>query len=176
MSGYELSQFFATSTGWVWTAPHSQIYPTLAKMQAEELVASENQIRGTKLVRKVYSATAKGLQELVEWTGTFHPSSGSREPLLTQALLFDLVEPDQAAKVLREFIVEQEAIARESRSHSKHLLNKDTPLLRERLEHRDPGDHDAIARIKAHVFEGQAALAETRVAWAREGLVLLQRS
>ena len=176
MSGYELSQFFDSSTGWVWTAPHSQIYPLLAKMEAEELISSENQIRGTKLVRKVYSITAKGLEELVEWTGTFHPSTGSREPLLTQALLFDMIEPAAAAKVLEQFIAEQEAVASEARQHSNDLLAKNTPLLRERLSHREAAGHDRIARLKAHVFEGQARSAETRAEWARHGLKLLQET
>jgi DNA-binding PadR family transcriptional regulator len=174
MSGYELSQFFDSSTGWVWTAPHSQIYPLLAKMQNDGVIESENQIRGTKLTRKVYSITPEGLDELVAWVGTPHPSPGSRDPLLTQALLFDMIAPDRAAAVLETVIAEQEAVARESREHSKRLLAKETPLLQERLRNRPPDEHERIARLKAHVFEGQAQLAETRAAWARAELDLLR--
>ena len=100
MSGYELSQFFDSSTGWVWTAPHSQIYPTLAKMQSEGLIESEDQVRGARLKRKVYSITPRGLDELCAWVGTPHPTTASRDVLLTQALLFDMVEPERAAEVL----------------------------------------------------------------------------
>jgi DNA-binding PadR family transcriptional regulator len=173
MSGYELSQFFDSSTGWVWTAPHSQIYPLLGKMEAEGAIESENQVRGTKLQRKVYSVTPSGLEELTAWIGTPHPSAGSRDPVLTQALLFDMVEPERAAEVLETFIAEQETIARDSREHSKRLLAKETPLLRERLKNRPAQDHDHIARLKAHVFEGQAMVADTRALWARAGLELL---
>jgi DNA-binding PadR family transcriptional regulator len=173
MSGYELSQFFDSSTGWVWTAPHSQIYPLLGKMQAEGVIESENQVRGTKLKRKVYSITDQGLDELTAWIGTPHPTVGSRDPFLTQALLFDMIEPGGAAEVIEAFVVEQETIARESREHSKRLLAKETPLLQERLKNRPPAEHDRIARLKAHVFEGQAQMAETRAAWARAELELL---
>jgi DNA-binding PadR family transcriptional regulator len=174
MSGYELSRFFDSSTGWVWTAPHSQIYPALAKMQAEGLVESEIQVRGSKLERKVYSITPRGHEELAGWIGTPHPTAGSRDPLLTQALLFDMIDPERAAEVLEAYIAEQETSARESRAHGKRLLAKETPLLAERLRNRPPGDHDRIARLKAHVFEGQAMVAETRAAWARAELELLR--
>jgi len=173
MSGYELSQFFDSSTGWVWSATHSQIYPLLGKMQAEGIVECENVIRGIKLNRKIYSVTPSGMAELLDWVSTAHPPSGSRDPLLTQALLFDMIEPEVAALILQNYISEQEYIARESRSHSEKLAAKNTPLLRERLKNRPPADHDRIARLKAHVFEGQAMMADARVNWARAELNLL---
>jgi DNA-binding PadR family transcriptional regulator len=173
MSGYELSQFFDSSTGWVWTAPHSQIYPLLGKMQTEGVIESENQVRGTKLKRKVYSITDQGLDELTAWIGTSHPIAGSRDPFLTQALLFDMIDTGRAAEVIEAFIVEQETIARESHEHSKRLLAKETPLLQERLKNRPADEHDRVARLKAHVFEGQAQMAESRAAWARAELELL---
>jgi DNA-binding PadR family transcriptional regulator len=57
MSGYELSQFFDSSTGWVWTAPHSQIYPLLGKMEADGVLESEDQVRGTKLKSRASTAS-----------------------------------------------------------------------------------------------------------------------
>jgi len=53
MSGYELSQFFDSSTGWVWTAPHSQIYPLLVKMHSAGLIENTKKLRGTKMNVKV---------------------------------------------------------------------------------------------------------------------------
>src|SRR4051794_27395265 len=99
MTGYALRQFFDSSTGSGWTAPPSQIYPKLGKMQAEGLIHSTDDIRGTKLRRKVCSVTPRGLDELVTWIGTPQPTFGSRDPFLTQARLFDMVEPDRAVKV-----------------------------------------------------------------------------
>lgn len=173
MSGYELSQFFDSSTGWVWTATHSQIYPLLAKMEDDGLIESENQIRGTKLKRKIYSITQQGHDELLNWVSTEQPMPGSRDPMLTQALLFDMVEPARAAVVLNAYIREQERVAAESRDHSRRLADQETPLLQERLKNRPAGDHERIARLKAHVFEGRARVAETRAEWARDALELL---
>jgi len=174
MSGYELSQFFDSSTGWVWTAPHSQIYPLLVKMHSAGLIENTKKLRGTKMNVKVYSITPTGTKELVDWVGAPHSTPGSRDPLLTQALLFDMIDPDSAAGILIEFIAEQQSIADESRAHSRRLAEKGTPLLKERLRNRPEHDHDRIARLKAHVFEGQAMVAEARVAWARDEIRLLR--
>ncbi|MFV0459601.1 MAG: PadR family transcriptional regulator [Actinomycetales bacterium] len=174
MSGYELSQFFDSSTGWVWTATHSQIYPLLNKMEDDGAIVSENQIRGTKLNRKIYSITPSGLGELKEWVSATHPSPGSRDPMLTQALLFDMIDPADAITVLEAYIAEQDRIARDSREHSDRLAAMDTPLLRERLTRRPSHEHERIARLKAHVFQGQAAVAQARAAWARAEVDLLR--
>ena len=173
MTGYELSQFFDSSTGWVWSANHSQIYPLLSRMEDDGAIDSENQVRGTKLNRKSYSITTAGLAELAEWIATIHPTPSSRDPFLIQALYFDMIDPDDAVQVLDNYIDEQEKIARESREHGKRLAAKETPLLQERLKNRPEHDHDRIARLKAHVFEGQAKIAEARIEWARAERALL---
>ncbi|EKX67845.1 hypothetical protein PV416_32515 [Streptomyces ipomoeae] len=41
------------------------------------------------------------------------------------------------------------------------------------MSHRDPADHDSIARVEAHVFDGLAAVARSCAEWAREGRRLL---
>jgi DNA-binding PadR family transcriptional regulator len=174
MSGYELSQFFDSSTGWVWSAPHSQIYPLLAKMQADGVVVVENQIRGRRLNRKVYSLTPSGLDELTEWIGSIHLPGPSRDSMLVQALLFDMIDADLAVAVLEDFKSRQETIARDSRAHAARLAAHDTPLLRERLKSRPPEQHERIAALKAHVFEGQAQVAETRLRWAEKGIQILR--
>lgn len=173
MSGYDLAQFFDAATGWVWAAPHSQIYPTLRRMEKSGLIHGDDEIRGPKLTRTVYSLTDKGRAELAGWIGTTHPLVSTRDPFLLQALHFDMIEPKQAHDVLEKFIAEQEAVAAEAEQHRDRLINKDTVLLRERLKSRDPADHDRIARLKAHVFAGIAGVARTRIEWAREGQRLL---
>ncbi|GAA2778575.1 PadR family transcriptional regulator [Crossiella cryophila] len=175
MSGYELTQLFSASTRWVWSAPQSQIYPALKTMEAAGLITGEQLQTGGR-VRTVYSITEPGLAELRQWIGTAHPSPPSRDALDVQALYFDLVEPAVAKRVLTEFIAEQQAAAEHATAHSARLLAKDTELLRERLSHRPAAEHDRMARLKAHVFAGQAAVAEARIAWAREGLRLLDEA
>ncbi len=172
MSGYELTRLFSASTRWVWAAPQSQIYPALKTMESNGLITGAQQQTGGR-TRTVYSITPEGLAGLRQWIGTVHPSPPSRDTLDVQALYFDLVEAEAAKRVLTEFITEQEAAAEHAEAHRARLLAKDTELLKERLSHRPPGEHDRMAALKAHVFAGHAAVARTRAEWAREGLRLL---
>lgn len=173
MSGYDLVRFFDGSAGWVWAAPQSQIYPTLRRMERSGLIKGDDEPRGPKLTRTVYSVTDQGLAELRAWLGTSHETAPPRDPFLLQALHFDMIDAERAHAVLQQFIDEQEKALAEAEAHRERLLRKDTALLRERLTRRDPADHDRIARLKAHVFEGMAAVARARVEWAREGQRLL---
>ena len=173
MSGYELTQLFGASTRWVWSAPQSQIYPALKKMEENGLIEGEEQQRGTRMTRTVYAITAAGMAELREWIGTPLPIPPSRDALEVQALYFDLVPAESAKRVLKEFIGEQEDALEHAEAHRARLLAKDTELLRERMSKRPVAEHDRMAKLKAHVFAGHAAVARTRLAWAQEGLRLL---
>ncbi|MFD0477547.1 hypothetical protein ACFQ0B_62185 [Nonomuraea thailandensis] len=104
---------------------------------------------------------------------TGHSAPPVRDAFFLQALFFDMVDPEEAASVLRAYIEGQEKLIAEWRAHSQALLAKETDLLRERLKNRPPAEHDRIARLKAHVFDGQIAVAQARADWARESLRLL---
>lgn len=173
MSGYDLVQFFDGSSGYIWAAPQSQIYPTLRRMEQAGLIVGDDEQRGPRLTRTVYSVTEKGLAELRNWLGTPSKPQPLRDPLLLQALNFDMIDPKQAHEVLEQFIREQEACIEEAEGHRDRLLRQETPLLVERLSLGESADPEYIARIKAHVFEGLAAVARTRAEWAREGQRLL---
>lgn len=173
MSGYDLVRLFDSSTGWVWAAPQSQIYPTLRRMERAGLITGDDEPRGPRLTRTVYSLTDAGHAELLTWLATPHEPSPPRDQFLLQALNFEMIDPADAHVVLDAFIAEQEKVATEADDHRERLLNKDTALLRERLTRRDPADHDRIARLKAHVFEGIATVARARAEWARQGKRLL---
>ncbi|MGC5015874.1 PadR family transcriptional regulator [Streptosporangium sp. DT93] len=173
MNGYELTRFFEAAPRWVWSAPHSQIYPALRRMEQAGLIEGRQEIRGTKLRRMVYSITERGLEELRAWVGTDHAAAPVRDAFFLKALFFDMIDPQRAASVLRAHIAEQEELIAEWRAHREALLDRDTDLLRERLRNRPPAEHDRIATLKAHVFAGQIAVAQARADWAREGLRLL---
>ncbi|SEE35688.1 PadR family transcriptional regulator [Streptomyces sp. KS_5] len=173
MSGYDLARFFDGSSGWVWSAPQSQIYPILRRMEEAGLIQGDDELRGPRLTRTVYTVTPKGVAELRHWLGTAAKPTPVRDHMLLQALHFDMIEPDAAHAVLEQFITEQEKAAEEADAHRDRLLQHDTPLLRERLSQRESADHKRIVQLKAHVFAGMAAVARTRAEWAREGQRLL---
>lgn len=173
MSGYELTRFFDTSARWVWSAPQSQIYPLLKKLDDEGLVRGEEQVRGARLRRVRYSLTDRGLDELRAWLRTPLDDPNPRDPQLLQALFFDLVTPDEADAVLEASIVDLQARVELWSAHRERLRAKDTPLLRERLERRDPADHDRIAALKAHVFDSLIESATARIRWAHDARRIL---
>lgn len=173
MTGYDLSKFFDESMGWVWSAPHSQIYTNLKRMEADGLIVGEKQVRGQKLERTVYSVTVDGHDELVRWVATAPELGPNRDAVFLQAVFLDIVDPAQAVHFLESLIAELEQRAATWQAQAERLRQRATPLLRERLLHRPPEDHGRIAAIKAHVFDGQVDLARTRIAWAQQGIALL---
>lgn len=174
MTGYELVQLFDQSMNWVWSAPQSQIYPRLREMEERGLIDGRKEIRGEKLERTVYSLTDTGFEELVRWVADASDSAPQRDALLLQAVFFDMVDPDSAVAVLERFIAEQEELIEQWAEHRDRLAAKDTPLIRERLRHRPAAEHDRVAALKAHVFDGKVAVAKARVAWAQRGIELLR--
>jgi len=174
MSGYELVQFFDTGSGWVWSAPQSQIYPRLRRMEADGLIIGERTVRGSKLERTVYSLTDAGRRALLDWISEYHTPPAPRDPFALQALLFDMVAPEDAITVLKAFIEEQEKIAERHEWQAARLRALDTPLLRERLRGRPSGEHARIGRLKAHVFQGKAVAARQQADWAREAIALVR--
>lgn len=174
MSGYELKQFFDSSTGWMWSAQHSQIYPLLGRLEKAGLIAGHDQIRGEHLRRVVYEITDHGVAELRRWVGTEHPLQEERDPFLLQALFFDLVSDEVAVAILEVYAQHQERIADESEEHSSMLASGQTPLIRERLHRRSSPERARITALKARAFAGKAQVARARASWARESVDLLR--
>jgi PadR family transcriptional regulator AphA len=100
MSGYDLSRFFAVSMGNVWPAQHSQIYPELAKLAADGLIAQTGEgPRG----RKVYETTPEGIEALREWLQETEPDYSIRfEALLRVFCLWALPTEEALAHLERD--------------------------------------------------------------------------
>lgn len=173
MTGYELAQFFDESTSWVWSAPHSNIYPQLRKMEEEGLLTSHTEIRGERLERTVYSISDRGIAELRTWVSSDPGPVNQRDPLFLRSTFFDMVDDDDAEALLEEFITRQNDQVKQWQEHRDALLRKDTPLIRERLKRRPKGEHERIAALKANVFQGMIDQAKARIRWARHTIELL---
>lgn len=166
MSGYELSQFLDSSTGWLWSASHSQIYPLLARLTEAGLVAGDEGVRGEQQRRITYHLTDAGRAELAEWVSTVHPGGAEKDAFWLQAVLLDLASPTDADEVLARHAADQRAIAARAAAHAEDLSRGDTPLSRERLSRRPASEHARLRLIKSRVFEAQAQVARTRAEWA----------
>ena len=93
MSGYDLAQYFAESMGNVWPAQHSQIYPELAKLVAEGLIAQTGEgPRG----RKVYQTTPAGIEALRAWLRETAPDYSVRYEALLRVFCLWVLPTDEA--------------------------------------------------------------------------------
>ncbi len=103
MSGYDLSRYYAASMTNVWPARHSQIYPELAKMVADGVIAQTGQgARG----RKVYQTTPAGLDELRTWLTDSVPDYTSRNEPLLRVFAMWVLPAEQALALLARDRVE----------------------------------------------------------------------
>jgi DNA-binding PadR family transcriptional regulator len=98
MSGYDLSRYFAASMGNVWPAQHSQIYPELAKLAAEGLIAQTGEgPRG----RKVYQTTPAGVEALRAWLRDTEPDYQVRAEALLRVFCLWALPTEEALSHLQ---------------------------------------------------------------------------
>jgi DNA-binding PadR family transcriptional regulator len=174
MTGYELAQFFDESANWVWSAPHSNIYPALRRLQSEGLLSGHTDIKGAKLERTVYSITDDGRRELRDWVVSDPGSPLLRDPIMLRMVFADLIEPpDEIIKLLSVLIERQSDLIAQWKQHADALRRKQTPLILERLKNRPSAVHDRIAEIKANVFDLMITQAEVWIEWATATIELL---
>lgn len=174
MNGYALARFFADAQNWIWSAPQSQVYAALTKLAAAGLIDGEERGSANGSTTTVWSLTAAGRAVFLEWVATPHPPASMRDGLALQALFFDSVPAAEAVAVLQEHAAGLEALVEQWSAHRDALAARDSPLLRERLLRRESAEHARIARLKAHVFQGQVEQARARIAWVRRMVELLQ--
>lgn len=67
LTGYDITKEFNSGLVDFWYAKHSQIYPELKKLTAEDLISYETVIQGEKLEKKLYTISEKGRKCLQNW-------------------------------------------------------------------------------------------------------------
>lgn len=114
MSGYDLKEVFKNEIGEFWQAEHSQIYPTLKKLEEKGWISSTITIVGTKLEKKVYSITPLGKEQVNDW-------------------LFN--QPNELASFKDEFILKLYFIKENDQQAIQDILTEQQRLHRLKLEH-----------------------------------------
>lgn len=88
MTGYDLKTlYFDGSIAHFWQADQAQIYRTLDKLEAQNLVRSELVIQEHRPNRKVYHLTDTGRAEFKSWHLSTQPLPTVREPFLIQLFM-----------------------------------------------------------------------------------------
>lgn len=103
LSGYDLAQYMKKRMGTMWLALPSQIYPELARLEAQGLVrhhvVEQHDYRPDK---KVYEITEAGREALQKWVIEPAAAAPLRDEFLLKAYSLWLADPQEAIKRFRE--------------------------------------------------------------------------
>ena len=117
-TGYELTQWFDSSLQHAWHASHSQIYPELAKLEAEGLV----EVVGEGARRsKTWAVTEAGREELRRWLMETEPNRAQRNETALRWFLVFRLEPEQRRAVLERELAFVETAAEQRRVLAEQL-------------------------------------------------------
>jgi PadR family transcriptional regulator, regulatory protein AphA len=108
-TGYELTQRFEVSLANAWHASHSQIYPELARLQAEGMVEVVGE--GARRSR-TYAVTPAGRRELRDWLLATEPNRSQRNETAVRWFLVALLDPEDRRTVLERELAYADAYAR----------------------------------------------------------------
>ena len=107
-TGYEIARRMDTPIGYYWTARHSQIYPELARLEADRLVRHEVVPGPGPRDTKRYTLTRAGRRNLRQWVASPLPPQPERSELLLRTRWLWLAGPERAADFLRTVRAERQ--------------------------------------------------------------------
>ncbi|HEX8966982.1 MAG TPA: PadR family transcriptional regulator [Chloroflexota bacterium] len=172
LTGYDLVRHFQGTVGYLWSAPQSQIYPELRRMEAEGFVQARIAPRGRRAQKRIYSVTEAGMAELRRWASEFIPLPAHRDPVHLKAAFFDLAPLDSVREQLRAHVAQYQWRVDQWLAREQAIRERRAELLEVWLA-RQPVDEQAdIIALKIHALEGLIARARAEIAWARQGLSL----
>lgn len=96
-TGYDLARDLRRPVGYFWRAQHSQIYPTLAQLEADGLVTHQVIAGPGPRPTKRYRATRTGRSAVRRWLRATTPEVDDREILLRVYLVWLLPAGDAVA-------------------------------------------------------------------------------
>lgn len=173
MTGYDLHKRFDSSVGHVWYAPDSQIYPELRKMEADGVVTAREVPWGTKGTKREYHITDAGRDALRAWMNTTLPYARFRDAMHLKSAYFEWAEPDAARSQLRAHIAHYESERAQWQDQIDQIDSGTSPMLNRRLAVTTDADKPRTIAFKRYAYEGLVQRAEQEIAWARDGLRLI---
>ncbi len=175
MTGFDVLRQFDTSVGFMWHAPHTQIYPELRKLEAAGCVEGEEVPRGDRGRKRLYRITAAGRDQLRSWMEEVEEPRRERDPYRLKASYFEWASPLAARRQLEVHLRHfEDALALYQKAHDD-IVARRVPLLRARLENTPADEHDAVVEFKAFAYSGMIARVRAEIEWASDGLRLLDR-
>jgi PadR family transcriptional regulator, regulatory protein AphA len=176
MTGYDLVRHFQGTVGYLWSAPQSQIYPELRRMEAVGLIAATVAPRGQRAQKRIYAVTEAGMAELRRWASEFSPLPAQRDPVYLKAAFFDLASVESAREQLRGHIAQHQWRIEQWQARLEAIRGRRAELVETWLARQPLEQHAAIIQIKMHALEGLIDRSRTEIAWARRGLALFDEA
>jgi DNA-binding PadR family transcriptional regulator len=102
LSGLDLTRALPQRLAYFWHARHSQVYPELARLEADGLVTHTVVPQRDRPDKKVYRPTELGIQVLRDWVAAPTALPSIRDELVLKVASFWLIEPEHAAAQLLE--------------------------------------------------------------------------
>lgn len=172
LTGYDLVRHFQGTVGFLWSAPQSQIYPELRRMEAAGLIEARVAPRGQRAQKRIYSVTDAGMAELRRWATDFIPLPAQRDPIHLKAAFFDLAPIESVREQLRAHIAQFQWRLEQWQARADAIRARRAELVEVWLARQPVESHDAIILLKIHALEGLIARARAEITWARQGLAL----
>lgn len=172
LTGYDLVRHFQGTVGFLWSAPQSQIYPELRRMEAQGLVTAQVAPRGQRALKRIYSVTDAGMAELRRWATDFMPLPAQRDPIHLKAAFFDLAPLESVREQLRAHISQFQWRLEQWQSRAEAIRERRAELVEVWLARQPVEQHDTIIQLKIHALDGLIARARAEITWARQGLAL----
>lgn len=161
-TGYDLAYKSNISVEPLWSATHSQIYPTLHKLRREKLVRAERSQRGRQRAT-VYHITDMGLEELAAWKARPVQYLPYRDPFRLWASFLDEAPPDAVFRNIDEHIRREGERAEYLEGLARDVLEGDHPLVESRVGRVSEQALERIRRARGMVHRELAALARFEV-------------
>jgi PadR family transcriptional regulator AphA len=172
LTGYDLVRRFQGTLGFLWSAPQSQIYPELRRMEAAGLVSATVAPRGARAQKRIYSVTEAGIDELRRWATDFMPLPAQRDPIHLKAAFFDMAPLEAVREQLRAHIAQYQWRIEQWQARSDAIRGRRAELIEAWLTRQPVEEHESIIELKVHALDGLIARARVEIAWARNGLAL----
>lgn len=101
LSGYDLARKMKKPIGFFWRARHSQIYPELARLEAQGLVTHQVVEQTDRPDKKIYSITDAGRASLRAWATEPVEPTPDRSEIVLKAYSVWLADPEKAIQLYR---------------------------------------------------------------------------
>lgn len=103
LSGYDIKKMFTGSAVLYWSGNNNQIYTTLLKLLENELVTRQIEIQEDSPMRKIYSITPRGQEELKKWLLTEPDPPQLKNTFLIQLAWADQLSSDELDTLLTRY-------------------------------------------------------------------------